>query len=105
MGLVLDSSVLIAAEREERPVSELLASFSAEYSEAEFLPLVHLCDGLEHGWHRANTPETAQKRRRYLDGVIESRAAPGLRPSIGTQHLRREDTSRTRYVEAAEDVS
>jgi hypothetical protein len=25
---------------------------------------------LEHGWHRANTPEAAAKRRRYLDEVL-----------------------------------
>lgn len=25
---------------------------------------------LEHGWHRANTPEAAAKRRRYLDKVL-----------------------------------
>ena len=25
---------------------------------------------LEHGWHRANTPEAAVKRRRYLDEVM-----------------------------------
>jgi len=25
---------------------------------------------LEHGWHRANTPEAAAKRRHYLDEVL-----------------------------------
>jgi predicted nucleic acid-binding protein len=25
---------------------------------------------LEHGWHRANTPEVAAKRRRYLDEIF-----------------------------------
>ena len=25
---------------------------------------------LEHGWHRANTPEAAAKRHRYLDEVL-----------------------------------
>ncbi len=25
---------------------------------------------LEHGWHRANTPEAAAKRLRYLDEVL-----------------------------------
>ena len=25
---------------------------------------------LEHGWHRANTPEAAAKRRSYLDEVL-----------------------------------
>jgi hypothetical protein len=35
MGLVLDSGVLIAAERDARPVSELLAKLERELGEAE----------------------------------------------------------------------
>ena len=70
MGLVLDSSVLIAAERERRPVSLLLASLSEELSEAEFLLSSITVMELEHGWHRANTPEAAAKRRRYLDETL-----------------------------------
>jgi predicted nucleic acid-binding protein len=70
MGLVLDSSVLIAAEREKRPVSQLLASLAAEHSETEFLLSSISVMELEHGWHRANTPEAAAKRRRYLDEVL-----------------------------------
>jgi tRNA(fMet)-specific endonuclease VapC len=70
MGVVLDSSVLIAAEREKRPVSQLLASLSAELSETEFLLSAITVMELEHGWHRANTPEAAGKRRRYLDEVL-----------------------------------
>jgi tRNA(fMet)-specific endonuclease VapC len=70
MGLVLDSSVLIAAEREKRPVSQLLASLSADYSETEFLLSSISVMELEHGWRRAHTPEAAQKRRRYLDEVF-----------------------------------
>jgi tRNA(fMet)-specific endonuclease VapC len=70
MGVVLDSSVLIAAEREKRSVSQLLASLSAELSETEFLLSAITVMELEHGWHRANTPEAAVKRRRYLDEVM-----------------------------------
>ena len=70
MGVVLDSSVLIAAEREKRPVSQLLASLSAELSATEFLLSAITVMELEHGWHRANTPEAAGKRRRYLDEVL-----------------------------------
>jgi len=62
--------VLIAAEREKRPVSQLLASLSAEYSETEFLLSSISVMELEHGWHRANTPEAASKRRLYLDEVL-----------------------------------
>lgn len=70
MGLVLDSSVLIAAEREKRPVSQLLASLSSDLSEAEFLLSAISVMELEHGWHRASTPEVAAVRRRYLDEVM-----------------------------------
>ncbi len=70
MGLVLDSSVLIAAERVKRPVSQLLASLEAEYSETEFLLSSITLMELEHGWHRATAPEIALRRRRYLDEVF-----------------------------------
>jgi predicted nucleic acid-binding protein len=56
MGLILDSSVLIAAERENRPVSQLLASVSAEYSETEFLLSAISVMELEYG----NTPEAEE---------------------------------------------
>ena len=62
--------MLIAAERESRPVSLLLASLSTELSESEFLLSSISVMEMEHGWHRANTPETAVSRRRYLDEVL-----------------------------------
>ena len=70
MGLVLDSSALISAEREKRPVSELLTSLESEHLEAEFLLSSITVMELEHGWHRANTSETASRRRRYLNEVF-----------------------------------
>ena len=59
MGLVLDSSVLIAAEREQRSVSNPLPSLQPDHRQAQFLSGMEL----EHGWRRANTPEIAAKRR------------------------------------------
>jgi predicted nucleic acid-binding protein len=70
MGVVLDSSVLIATEREDRTVSELLASLSADLAETEFLLSAITVMELEHGWHRSNSSEAAAKRRRYLDEVF-----------------------------------
>jgi predicted nucleic acid-binding protein len=61
MGLVLDSSVLIAAERENRAVSHLLSSLDADYAEKQFLLSSITVMELEHGWHRARMPETAAK--------------------------------------------
>ncbi len=70
MGLVLDSSVPIAAEREKRPVSQLLSSLETRYLETRFILSSITVMELEHGWHRANTAETALKRRRFLDEVL-----------------------------------
>lgn len=70
MGLVLDSSVLIAAEREKRPVSQLLSSLETSYSETQFVLSSITVMELEHGWHRANTPRPRLMRRRYLDEVF-----------------------------------
>lgn len=69
MGLVLDSSVLIAAER-GKGLGQLLSSLAADHSETEFLLSSITVMELEHGWHRANTPEIAIRRRRYIDEVL-----------------------------------
>ena len=63
MGLVLDSSVLIAAERAKRPVSQLLAALSTDYWEAEFLLSSISVMELEHGWHPAARCQYTRDRR------------------------------------------
>lgn len=70
MGLVLDSGVLIAAERDASPVSELLARLEHEHGETEIVLSAITVVELEHGLHRAQTPEQARKRREYLDTVF-----------------------------------
>jgi tRNA(fMet)-specific endonuclease VapC len=70
MGLVLDSGVLIAAERDARPVSELLATLEREHGETEIVLSSITVIELEHGLHRAQTAEQARKRRDYLDTVF-----------------------------------
>jgi predicted nucleic acid-binding protein len=70
MGLVLDSGVLIAAERAARPVSELLTTLAEEFGETEIVLSSISVVELEHGLHRASTTELAQKRRDYLDTVF-----------------------------------
>jgi tRNA(fMet)-specific endonuclease VapC len=70
MGLILDSGVLIAAERDAKPVSELLATLEREHGEAEIVLSAITVIELEHGLHRAQTAEQARKRREYLDTVF-----------------------------------
>jgi tRNA(fMet)-specific endonuclease VapC len=69
MGLVLDSGVLIVAEREARPVSRLLAILEQEHGETEIVLSAITVIELEHGLHRANTVQLARKRRDYLDTI------------------------------------
>ena len=70
MGLVLDSSVPIVAEREAKPVSSLLAALQQQHGENDIVLSSITVVELEHGLHRAQTPDQAQKRRNYLDEVF-----------------------------------
>src|SRR5438874_12879301 len=70
MGLVLDSEVLVAAERDAKPVSGLLRMLEQEHGEIEVVISSITVIELEHGPHRANTPELARKRRAYLDTIF-----------------------------------
>ena len=69
MGLVLDSGVLIAAERDAKPVSELLAALQREHGETEIVLSSITVIELEHGLHRARTVEQAAERRAFLETV------------------------------------
>ena len=83
MGLILDSSVLIAAERQARPVSELLASLRSSSGVTDILISAVSVIELEHGLWRANTPDLVQRRRLYLDGVFASIPVQPFTKEIG----------------------
>jgi predicted nucleic acid-binding protein len=63
MGLVLESGVLIAAERVAKPVSEVLLALEHEYGETEIVLSSITVIELEHGLHRAQNAEQARMRR------------------------------------------
>lgn len=90
MGLVLDSSVLIAAEREAIPISEVLTLLQRTCGETDIIISVISVMELEHGLHRANTAELVRKRRDYLDTAFAAipsepftRDMAGLAAKIG----------------------
>jgi predicted nucleic acid-binding protein len=70
MGLVLDSGVIIAAERDAKPVTELLATLDREFGETEIVLSSITVIELEHGLHRAQTEQQARNRRECLDTVF-----------------------------------
>lgn len=66
MGVVIDSSVLIAAERAKLPISLLLESLAADHDAQCILSSITVME-LEHGWYRARNSQIAVTRRAYLD--------------------------------------
>src|SRR5262245_57474739 len=68
--LVLDSGVVIAAERDAKSVSELLTALEYEHGENEIVLSSITVMELEHGLHRAQTAEQERNRREYLDTVF-----------------------------------
>ncbi len=70
MGLILDSSILIVAEREAEPVSRLLVMLKERHGESEVVLSSVTVIELEHGLHRAQTAEQARNRRNYLDTIF-----------------------------------
>ena len=83
LGLVLDSSVLVSAERQAVPVSVLLDSLQQHHHETEIVLSAISVVELEHGFYRAASPEQASKRRYYLDTVFAAIPAEPFTTEIG----------------------
>ena len=70
LGVVLDSSVVITAERRSLPVPTLVESVRAAHGEVEVsLSLVTVAE-LVHGIYRARTAEASQRRRAYIQELV-----------------------------------
>ena len=72
MGLILDSSVAIAAERRKQPVEDLLAGIRAAAGPTEIALSVVSVMELEHGIWRAHDETRAERRRQFLEDLINT---------------------------------
>jgi len=70
MGLILDSSVLISAEREGRNARQVLESLAGEISEIDVAISVVTLIELAHGAIRADTSERKLKREKFLEELL-----------------------------------
>jgi tRNA(fMet)-specific endonuclease VapC len=66
MGLILDSSVLVAAERQGQNARQMLAAVARKSMETEIGVSVVTLIELAHGAARADTPERKAKRRQFI---------------------------------------
>jgi len=70
MGLILDSSILIAAEREGKNARQVLTAVSSQVGDTEVaLSIVTLIE-LAHGAARADTPERKATRQRFIEELL-----------------------------------
>jgi tRNA(fMet)-specific endonuclease VapC len=68
-GLVLDSSVLIAAERRKLTAAQAIESVQTAIGEVPIVLSAMTIAEIGHGIYRANTPEIRQRRRAFLDDL------------------------------------
>ncbi len=70
MGVILDSSVVIAGERRGHTVRQILEQFRADSGEVEIgLSVVSIVE-LVHGVQRAGTQDRRQRRQAFVDELI-----------------------------------
>lgn len=70
MGLILDSSVLIAAERKGQNARQALTDIAARVPGQDVAVSVITLVELAHGVARANTPERRVSRQQFLDELM-----------------------------------
>ncbi len=70
LGVVLDSSAIITAERRSLPVPQLVEAIQTTYGEIEVSLSPITVAELVHGIYRARTPEAGQRRRDYIQELV-----------------------------------
>jgi len=66
LGLVLDSSVLIAAERRKLTPAQVIEDVVKKVGTVPIILSALTVAEIGHGIYRANTPEIRQRRRAFL---------------------------------------
>jgi predicted nucleic acid-binding protein len=70
MGLILDSSVLISAERQGQNAWQMLDDISVKAGNTEIAISVVSLIELAHGAARANTPQQRAKRLQFIEEIL-----------------------------------
>jgi predicted nucleic acid-binding protein len=72
MGLILDSTVLVAAERQGKNARQVLVSLANEIGETDIgISVVTLIE-LAHGLARANSPERKVRRQTFIEELLRA---------------------------------
>ena len=71
LGVVLDSSTIITAERKKLTVTGFIEEIQAAHGEVELSLSPVTVAELVHGIYRARTPDAAQRRRSFIEEPLE----------------------------------
>src|ERR1041385_9145786 len=70
LGLVLDSSAVISAERRQQPIVEFIEAILRAHGPLDLSLSPVTVAELVHGIYRAKSPQTSQRRREYIEELI-----------------------------------
>jgi predicted nucleic acid-binding protein len=70
LGVVLDSSIVITAERKGLPVPGLVEAIQTAHGEIEVSLSPVTVAELVHGIYRARTAQASQRRREYIEELV-----------------------------------
>ena len=98
MGVILDSSVLVAAERQGHNAREVLVAVSSQLGDTEIgLSAITLLE-LAHGAARANTPERKAKREQFIDELIQAVPVYSITAAVALRAGRMDGDNQARGV-------
>jgi len=101
MGLILDSSVLIAAERCGMTAWQTVAQLAAHFPGEEVAISVITMFELAHGVERANTSPRRSARQRFLDEIVGAVPIHPLTLSMALQAGRIDGLNTARGIRVA----
>ena len=87
MGLILDSSVLIAAERQGQNARQMLSAIARRAGETEIALSVVTLIELAHGAARADTAQRKAKRQQFIQELLCAAGFPRDRTPAGSRCL------------------
>jgi predicted nucleic acid-binding protein len=70
MGLILDSSVLISAERKDQNARQMLAAISGKAGNTDIAISVVTLIKLAHGAARADTLQRQERRQQFIQELL-----------------------------------
>jgi tRNA(fMet)-specific endonuclease VapC len=71
LGVVLDSSIVITAERRSLTVPQLVEAIETAHGDVEVSLSPITVAEVVHGIYRARTPEASRRRREYVEELVD----------------------------------